>query len=310
MRAVLFTLLMLIPMGEVHAIFYNNTEVIEIGDAEPDVTPESGGSGGGTDGTGMGGSSSGGTDSLNDSEEGSSGTSGGSVSGGGGGEGGGGADSGNTGEESIQDLENQLIDLLSTIGALIGAGSGAGSGLGGGAGADGEGGFNVRIVGEKVRSAFENNLDLRELLSYWRADTKELGAKEYGLIAASTALRDSNVQEVSFTASRFEIVYRSRSYLLGVIPWSLPVRVSVVPEASIQSERVQVALPWYSFFVRKFFTAGGLQKSIDDVIAETKAGNSDPDANGTALLFEAVADHLRRKVGTIADSVLLGVEPQ
>lgn len=303
MRAVVFMFLVLMPVGTAHAVFYNNTEVIEIGDAEPDVTPESGGSGGGTDGTGMGGSS-GGSGSSNGSEESSSTFGGGS---GGGGGGGGGAGPANGGEGGIEDLENKLIDLLSTIGALIGAGNGAGVG----SGSDGEGGFSVRIVGEKVRSAFEDtNLDLRELLSYWRADTKELGAKEYGLIAASTALRDSNVQEVSFTASRFEIVYRSRSYLLGFIPWSLPVRVSVVPEASAQNERVQVTIPWYSFFVRKFFTAGSLQKSIDDVIAETKAGNSDPNANGTALIFEAVADYLRRKVGTIADSVLLGVEPQ
>lgn len=69
---------------------------------------------------------------------------------------------------------------------------------------------------------------------------------------------------------------------------------------------MKVQLPWYRFFVREFFTADGLRREIDDAIAAARASNTGADTDGTALLFGAVADFLKRKVGTIQDSILLG----
>ena len=123
-------------------------------------------------------------------------------------------------------------------------------------------------------------------------------------MAASTALRDSNVEAVSFTASAFEITYRSRGYLLGVIPWSLPVRVHIVAEAPALEERVQIRLPWYRFFIRKFFTVQNLRNEIDTVITTAKDMNTEEDA--TPALFRALSEYLKREVGTVQDSILLG----
>ncbi|MFZ2555584.1 MAG: hypothetical protein WAZ27_04660 [Minisyncoccia bacterium] len=312
MRTVFFAFLLLFfPTGHASAVFYNNSETIEIGDGElPEPPVESGGNEGG------GGGSTGGESGSTGSTSGSSG-GGGSSGGSGAGEGGTTGGTGGTGETGggggDEEELQELITLLTEAGALLGGmsnGGGSGSsGLGSVGGSSGGAGESIRVIGAKVRDAFQNNFDLKELLQYWKRGSGEPSANEYGLIAASTAIRDSNVQEVSFTAEKFEIVYRSRGYLLIVIPWSFSVRVGVVPDASVRDERIQVKLPWYSFFVRKFFTTNGLKQDIDEVIEKTKSDN--PRAvDGTALVFEAVALFLKNKVGTVSDSVILGTNPK
>jgi hypothetical protein len=296
MRIFLILILLLMPTGYASAVFYNNTETIEIGDGElpeesPDSTQDTGTSGSGSSGSSSGGSSSGG----------------GSSGGGGSASVSGDAGTGSDDEEDSNSDEENVLDALIQSGALSGIGGpGSGSGAGTGAGSA----FSIRIIGAKVRQALSADIDLQEILTYWRKGKGKASDADLGLIAASTALRDSNVQEVSFTASSFEIVYRSRGYLLAVLPWSFPVRLTVVPEAPVVEERVRVKLPWYRFFVRKFFTVGGLQRDIDELLTKTKNENTDSDIDGTPLLFAATTDFLRRKVGTVADSVLLGIEPQ
>lgn len=342
MRGIVLVLLCfvaLVPLRHAHAVFYNDSNVIEIGDGTPPEPSESGSGGdiggstaGGAQGleqgsTGSGGTStgsSGGTASGETSSFG--GTSGGGSSGSAGDAGAGGASGGNTQGGSTgagTGTEEELIELLLSEGALEGVlGSGSGdsegadaSGSGGGAfDADSSlGGFgagsvlSVSVSGSKVRDALRGKYDLQDILDGWRGKAgKKYGAREYGLMAASTALRDGNVEAVLFTASAFEITYRSRGYLLAVIPWSFPVRVSIVPEAQALEERVKVKLPWYRFFVREFFTADGLRREIDDAIAAARKANIATDTDGTALLFGTVSDFLKRKVGTIQESILLG----
>lgn len=302
---------LVVPTHFASAIFYNNSEVIEIGDGEPpEPLVESGGNGNGSTGGSAGGETAG-------AGSGTGSSSGGSGGGGGGIPTGGAGSPGDTGDD-FEDTEklNELVTLLTEAGALLGGLSGSGSSgalsvASGGVGssASGAGGISVRVIGAKVRETLQNNLDLKDLLQYWKRGKGAPSAGEYGLIAASTAVRDSNVQEVSFTASKFEIAYRSRGYLLIVIPWSFSVRVGVVPAASALDERVQVKLPWYGFFVRKFFTTNGLKKDINEIIDKTKKDNPKAE-DGTALVFEAVALFLKNKVGTVSNSVILGVEPR
>ena len=322
----------LVQTNSVSAIFYNNSEVIEIGDGLPPEPSEEEGVGG-TSGEGEGGAGDTGGGDTGGSSTGGSGTgsSGGSsgTSGNGSSESGSssgsssstGGESSTPGSGSGDVTEDDVIETLIESGALsgidsgsLGSVSGSGAGSGGSGSTAGSGGsiggsLNVRIVGAKVRSALQGNLDLKELLQYWKRGTSggSATAREYGLIAASTALRDSNVQEVSFTASKFEIVYRSRGYLLAIIPWSFPVRVAVVPEAASSADRVQVRLPWYRFFVRKFFTASGLVRDVDAVVQKAKADNADLDVDGKAVVFDAVSIFLKKKVGTIEDSLILGI---
>lgn len=305
---ILLVLILLMPTGYAAAVFYNNTETIEIGDGglpepSPDSTGDSGASGGGggapggsTGGSTSGGSSGGGGGSSTGSSV-STTTSGSGTPGG-------------TNDSS----KNNVIDALLAGGALLGvSGSGASGASGASVGstdANTGSGFGVRVIGSKVRQALSADIDLKEFLTYWRKGKGKASDSDLGLIAASTALRDSNVQEVLFTASSFEIVYRSRGYLLAVLPWSFPVRLTVVPDSPVIEERVRVKLPWYRFFVRKFFTTAGLQRDIDELLTKTKNENVDADIDGTPLLFEATTQFLRTKVGTVADSVLLGTPPR
>lgn len=292
MRIALVIALLLVPTGQVEAIFYNNTETIEVGDGSlPEPSPDSTNNTGSTATPGGGngpGSQAGGTVVPNDPAP-------------------------NTPETTPDDPDDsddpdveELVNTLLSGGALTGVGA-QGSGT---TAAAASGGLGVRVIGAKVRQVLSGDVDLREILSYWRKGKGKVSDAELGLIAASTALRDTNVQEVAFTASSYEIVYRSRGYLLAIIPWSLPVRVKVIPAAPTLDERVSVKLPWYRFFVRKFFTVKGLQRDIDELIVKTKNENTDGDIDQTVLLFEATAQFLRTKVGTVADSVLLGVPQQ
>lgn len=296
MRIILILIVfMFVPLGYAHAIFYNNTETIEVGDGSlpapsPDSTTDTGNSGGGTTNAPTTQNPPATTgDETSDSE-----------------------DPDASSDPSGDDEDAEDANEVSVVEALIQAGALSGVNGSGGEGSSNEtsaASFSVRIIGEKVRQALYADIDLREILTYWRKGKGKASGSELGLIAASTALRDSNVQEVAFTASSYEIVYRSRGYLLAIIPWSFPVRVMVIPSAPTIDERVSVKLPWYRFFVRKFFTVNGLQKDIDQLLTKTKNEITDSDIDETMLLFEATAEFLRTKVGTVADSVLLG-EPQ
>jgi uncharacterized membrane protein YgcG len=279
--------------------FYNDSDIIELENDAPPAPPDDGPTTGDSSGTGSGAGQGGvvddgdeGTQSQGSSNSGD-GQSGGTSGGGGGG--------GASGGSSSSQTDEDLVDSLVSAGIITGSGAVSGSSLfedsivGGGAG-------SVTIDGEGVRNYFRGKYDLQELLLGWRAGTDaRLSARGLGYIAASTALRDRNVDGVSFTADRFDIRYRSRGYLLAIIPITFPVRVSVVPEAA--AGRVTVQLPWYRFFVREFFTARGLADDIDAVIGAEVGKNTATDADLKAALFLAVADYLRTKVGTVAGTV-------
>jgi len=307
------------PVAE--AIFYNDSDVIEIGDGVPPQpeaggTPStpgtSGGAGGGTGGSSGGGSgssqggsggSSGGTGDPGSSGSGSTDGSGGagSTSGGGAPTGGGGVSGG------VIDTEEEVLDVLIAEGIVSGsglldvAGGTALGSVGGGNNFSGE----IIVNGKNVRAYFKTKYDLQEILNGWR-EQGSLSARGYGLFAASTALRDNNIDAVSFTAEKFEVTYRSRGYLFAVFPITFPVRVAVVPTAT--EGRVKVRLPWYRFFVREFFTREKLENEIDAVIAEAIKKDAGKDIDVKAALLEATTQFLRKKVGTISDSIYLGTE--
>ena len=299
LAALLYTALAA-PVAEA---FYNDSDVIEIESDAPQTPPDDPGTG---DGGGTGGS--GGTGEGGGGDSGGSGGSGGTSGGGATGGGSGGSGGGGGGGSGSGPSEDDLIETLIDDGAIEGLIGGAGN-------SDAASGFSsgsvVTIVGAKVREALSGRSDLRDVLSSWKSlraargdSTGQRGAREYGLVAASTALSDTNIDTVSFSASTFEIVYRSRGYLIGIFPWSFPVRIEVVPQAP-EGNRVTINLPWYRFFVREFFTVAKLSADIETAL-QTAAANAAADEDQSALLFGAVAQLLRQKVGTISDSVLLG----
>lgn len=280
-----------------HAIFYNNTETIEVGDGVPPEPPgwEGGVNVGGSGGSGSGGSTGGGggetgeptptstTTSSTPETSGSTGSHSGSNSG------------------SNPASEDEVWNALLTGGALFGS-FGEGGILGSG-GINFESGF-VRIVASRVRDIFRENSTFSDFLTFWKRGTGA-SARERGLIAASTAVRDSNFEEATFTATRVDIVYRSRGYLIGFIPWSFPVRVEIIPQAATVEERVTVRLPWYRWFLRTFFSRANLAEEIDEAL-NVAYESADPNDDLATVTFEAATEFLRKKVGTISDSILRG----
>ncbi|MDP3646018.1 MAG: hypothetical protein Q8R25_02945 [bacterium] len=165
--------------------------------------------------------------------------------------------------------------------------------------------WGVTVEGSRVREILSGKYELREILSLWRSKkTGNLNSRGLGLVGASKAIADNNIDTIRFRADAFQITYRSRGYLFAIFPKSFPVRVTVVPEAS--DGRVKVKLPWYRFFVREFFTAKSLTAEIDAVVvAEIKrSGGGENDIR--TVLLDAVAGFLKKKVGTITDSIYLG----
>lgn len=201
-------------------------------------------------------------------------------------------------DEELEEEVTKIAESLFSSGALSGSSvldtTAIANSLSGGI-------FSLFIDGIKVRAKLSKEFDLRDILLSWRAKKKgNYSPRDYGLIAASTALGDSNVQSVSFTASAFEITYRSRGYLLGIFPKTFPVRVKVVPAAE---SGVTIRLPWYRFFVREFFTVKGLTAEIEEALAKVIAENTEEGADLNVRLFEAVAELLRNKVGTVANTL-------
>ena len=273
--------------------FYNDSDIIELeGDAPPAPPDSVGPTNTGSSGTGSGAGQGGVVSETNaGAQQGSSNSGDGqplATS----------TDSGASGSSEDTDDED-LLDTLVSAGIITGSGVASGSSLFDDSLLRSRG--SVIVNGSDVRKYFRGRYDLQELLLGWRAGSGRLGPGGLGYIAASTALRDSNVDSISFTADRFDITYRSRGYLFTFIPMTFPVRVSVIPEAS--SGRVSVKLPWYRFVVRELFTARGLADSIEGVIQETLKNNVAADVDLKPVLFAAVSDYLRTKVGTVSDTV-------
>lgn len=292
-----------------HAIFFNDSNVVEIEDGTPPNVVKTSGVTTGSAGYPFGGGNSDevntGYDFSQTDEEGGS-------------ESGSGAGSASAGGNGIASLPQTTIQALqSLLEALLKNGVFAGTSFGalgflssidlsvsnGPSLTIGEllkEGVMV-IDGDMVREALRGNIDLRSVLTTYERAIHSSDAREYGFVAAKTALLDRNVARIAFTASAFEIRYRSRGYLFGFIPMSFPVQVKVVPLAEQTESRISISLPWYRFFVREFFTVPGLRDDIDAVLKsemEKVATGTDPNL----ALFEAVANYLRSKIGTVSVS--------
>ena len=212
--------------------------------------------------------------------------------------------SNDAGGSSIQNANTGGQDLLTALssGGAIVAGSGNAS-ANGGISEDTSAG--IRIVGANVRGSLRSNgIFLRMLADLGGFGAHAQTRADVGLIAASTALTNSNIEEVFFKLHEFIVTYRSRGYLLGFVPVSYTVRVTVNPELTA-ADRVKIKLPWYRFFLRKLFSPGTLARDINAIVA-AHIQNSDPDQNLSAQqaqLFVAVANLLKSKIDVVEESV-------
>ena len=228
--------------------------------------------------------------------------------------------------------EATLFAVLSTSGAITGSGAGSASGaassgggagsspssgdaiapVGGGSGVSGSGGGGggssfMIIDGAKIRKALLGKLSLKDILDSQRERTRTrlhggmLSDQDLGLMAASTAIGDSNIEQITFGATRFQIVYRSEGYLFALIPKSFPVRVDINPQATGGDARVVIGLPWYRFFLRKLFNTMSLAHEIDVIVESDGSPQGGENANEVrARLFDKISAVLQNKIGTVS----------
>ena len=196
-----------------------------------------------------------------------------------------------------------LLTVLSSGGAIEVTSAGGGGGSANGRISENTAG--IRIVGTKVRSSLRTSgVFLRMLADIGGFGGQAQTRADVGLVAASTALTNSNIEEVFFKLHEFTISYRSRGYLLGFVPVSFTVKVTVNPELQ-SADRVRVTLPWYRFFLRKLFSTDTLTRDIGGVVAShIQNPDRDPEASADqAKLFVAVADFLKSKIDVVEESV-------
>lgn len=291
----------------VHA-FYDDSIVIEIEGIPPPEAIAPGAPGGATGGAGSGGgggSSTGGGSSGGGAEGGGAliGTSGGYLFGFGS------TQWSATLGSDIEALQDQLYELLLAAGAISGA-EGNGLNTGSAAGEAGQSAVagSITIDAAKLRSALRENSSFRQILEDFGARARNggyqrgLSQRDFGLLAAFTVLEDASIEELTFGATRFGLVYRSRGYLLGFIPKTFSVRIAVNPQTSVVNERVVLNLPWYRFFLRKLFDTQSLVREIEAVVSSDKAIEGDIASDVQARLFEAVSLLLQEKIGTVTVS--------
>ncbi len=179
--------------------------------------------------------------------------------------------------------------------------------VGGGSSASATGGGTITLDGAKVRATLLGQLSFKDALDEQAARVQNgyygatLTDQEVGLMAASTIVGDANIEQVTFGATRFEIVYRTQGFLFAIIPIPMPVRVAVDPQATGLEQEVTVTLPWYQFFVRRLFDTTALKQEIA-VIVQTQGTPSEGETatQVKARLFTAVSLDIQRKIGTLS----------
>lgn len=313
-----FAVLSLSVAFPAHAIFYNDSNVIEVEDGiPPEVvtggTPAFGGAHGGWIWNGETNATRNNSNSPDEESDGSDNPEeNGDLPGVGTTEGSAGNSTSNQTTGTLQSLQNVLGSLLDA-GVFSGSSAAVNGILAGfdllSSGASmtiGEllmSGGVLEIDGDEVRRALRSNIDLRSVLENFSPSFDRLDARLYGFVAAKTALKDRNIAKVSFTAAAFEIRYRSRGYLFGLIPITFPVVVRVIPLEATPEARISVKLPWYRFFVRELFTPAGLRAGIDEILVAEMAKLAPDAKEANIALFDAVATYLRNKIGTVSETV-------
>lgn len=199
---------------------------------------------------------------------------------------------------------NGSFDLISALGSGVGGLTFSSLGSGTGAGLVGGGGI-ITISGSRLRAALiEKGIKLITVLgwdfddAYYTDDSdqyeREAGVttEDVAVIAAAAVFRDQNIEEVTLSETHLGITYRTKGWLIGLIPIQFTVRLSINAAGTTDAERVQVSYPWYRFFTWLSVSPNALAANINAAII----GNQAAGLNGAevqARLFTQVTNILR-----------------
>ncbi|MBX9765577.1 hypothetical protein K2X83_02960 [Patescibacteria group bacterium] len=240
----------------------------------------------------------------------------GGTGGGGGGDGGGGAQGGGSSTQGGSGDSGTVTVSVSTNGSSGNTPQGAGSGGTSGSEVSGEDILNtlfgnqaltisggsdgeqfVRLNGKKAREALKAR-GITSLSITNRFTSKFLSKKDFALGAASSVLKNENIEEVILSLNTVQLTYSSQGRLFAVFPFAFPITITVNPYADTPESRVLVKFPWYSFFLQKFVSKTVLVRDINAAIDRAETSELEAiDARGKFL--EAITDVITLRTDTV-----------
>jgi hypothetical protein len=125
--------------------------------------------------------------------------------------------------------------------------------------------------------------------------------QDFAIVAASTALKNPGIENVSLAAATLHITYRARGNLFAFIPLIYLIRIDVNPDEQNPASRIQVRFPWYKFVLQTYVSKKSIATDIEAAIAVTPKTDSVIDMR--AHLLATIADSIQKRFDTVDESI-------
>lgn|GEM_PF-1381939 len=254
-------------------------------------TGESGstGAGGATGGTGSDGTSAIGIVTVGSSPGGGvdSGTSGASQNG------------GNTGGDEEAAAEGLFGTLVGNQAVTVKGGAGNGSGDAWSVSVNGDAvrrSLKARGIGKVSIPGFD---DIGDFFSSFPLTLRT--GQDFAIVAASTALKNPGIEEISLTLGTLHIAYRARGNLFAFLPLIYRIRIDVNPDERDSKSRIAVKFPWYKFFLQTYVSKQTIESEVEAAIATMPKDTNVIDSR--AHLLARIADSIQARFDTVEESL-------
>ncbi len=115
------------------------------------------------------------------------------------------------------------------------------------------------------------------------------------LIISAAILVDHNIQNVSFSEKKFFIDYQVHGRLFFIIPVPLSMRVFIDTGAQDTTTRVKLSFPWYTFLVATGVSKSAVIQVLDAAVVASR--DQSQGFSATVDVFTAVHDALQKQYG-------------
>lgn len=123
-------------------------------------------------------------------------------------------------------------------------------------------GGNILVSGSLLRQALlEKGIRVIEIPGWNFDDTRFVDDAEFyrsfaafdhtslAVVAAAVVFKNQEIDQIQIVDRRIIVSYRGRGWLLGVIPYELPVTLTINSAGTTDGDRVSARYPWYRFFM-------------------------------------------------------------
>ena len=175
--------------------------------------------------------------------------------------------------------------------------------------ATGSNGGTVTITGSKLRQALiEKGILSLDIKGWDFDDTYYVDDSEYyaneasfdagdlALVAAAVVFRNQDIEEVSIVGNRINVTYRTKGWILWLIPHTFTISLSINTAGQSRAERVLLTYPWYRVFMWLPTSPDALAGNLDAVIVGLQAAKLSTEES-QARLFTYVSNILMQSGG-------------